>query len=121
MALQENRYHLLEQPARAALAGIDAQGTGEFLGPMADRIQCVVQLPKQRRQTLQQLFPGLRHGHAAGGAVQQANPQALFEPLDCVTERGARYPEGIGGLLEAALLSDLNEGLEIGEAGVTHW
>ncbi len=91
------------------VGGRDADRAGRLVAQFAQRGQLVVDLLEARRHRLQQSFAGLRGGHAARGAAQQAQAQARLQRAHRVAERGRRHPQLRGRAREAALLCDGHE------------
>jgi hypothetical protein len=57
---------------------------------------------------------------ATGGAIEQADSEALFELADGVAERARGQPELRGRLGEAAAVCDCHKGAQLGEARLSH-
>ncbi len=53
---------------------------------------------------------GLGHGEAARGAVEEARPQTLLQPLNMGADRGLRDFESACGSREAPAVHDAREG-----------
>ena len=59
---------------------VEAQRPGGAVAKAADLVERRGNLAKRGRQPFHQLFARLRQGDAAGGAVEQAHAEPLFEP-----------------------------------------
>ncbi len=84
-------------------AGGDADVAGGPIAHFTQRVQLAFNLRKARADAVEQPFTGLGGGDAAGGAGEQAQRQAFFQPANSVAERRLGNPKLRRRFGEAAL------------------
>ena len=72
-------------------------------------------------QTTDELCPSLRRRHAACGAREKTNAEALFQPADRMTERGPRDAQPFRRLCKAPLFSNGQERRQHIQVVELHW
>ncbi|MCY1531882.1 hypothetical protein D9M68_671220 [compost metagenome] len=82
--LDQGQQHQL----RRRTPGVDAQGARRRVAELIEVLQRVVDIAEGRFDPRMESFAGFGQGHATGGAVEQAHPQALFQGAKRMAQGG---------------------------------
>jgi hypothetical protein len=120
IGLQEAPEDRLQHDHIARARHIQAQQAGRAASVLDHRLAGRDQLLDRRQHPLQVVGAHFGQADAAGGAVEQGQPQLLFQAADRLADRRGRHPQANGGGGEPPFLGDGDEGDESVELILPH-
>jgi hypothetical protein len=120
MVLGELREDGLQEGLGSQPLGMDADRPRRLLVQVLGIGDGGLHLGQRREESRQQALSSFGGGHAAGGAVQQEDAEALLQILDGLAQGRARDAQPGRRPREAPLLDDGRQGLEFREVTPAH-
>ena len=120
MALQEHRHDVSQQQTSRRFGSVEAHRPARAVPERVQFAQRGVEVAQGRQESPQEVLAGLGRRDAPGGAVEQPDPEIVFEGSQRVAHGGGGQAEFVGRPPKTAVRRNRREGFQVVERRLRH-